>query len=117
MFLERLEISYFRNLTSVSLDLATGLNFFHGANGAGKTAILEAAHFLARGRSFRSHQTRTLIAHGADALTVRGVLVDALGGHQTIAISKSPDGHTDLRVNGESERRLSEAARRIPLQV
>jgi DNA replication and repair protein RecF len=48
---------------------------------------------------------------------VRGALWDGLGVHQTIAISKSAGGHTDLRVNGEPERRLSEAARRIPLQV
>ena len=117
MFLDRLEISNFRNLTSVSLDLAPGLNFFHGANGAGKTAILEATHFLARGRSFRSNQSRALIAHGADSLAVRGVVRESEGGQQSVGISKNTSGRTELRVNGAVERQLSEAARRIPLQV
>jgi DNA replication and repair protein RecF len=117
VYLERLDISCFRNLSAVSVGLAPGLNFFHGNNGAGKTAILEALHFLARGRSFRSHQSRTLVQHGADSLAVRATLRDELGGLQSVGISKSLGGKTDLRVNGEPERRLSEAARRVPIQV
>ncbi|WP_206616105.1 AAA family ATPase, partial [Escherichia coli] len=30
-------------------------NVFYGANGSGKTSILEAIHLLATGRSFRTH--------------------------------------------------------------
>jgi DNA replication and repair protein RecF len=117
MYLERIDISYFRNLTAVSVELAPRLNFFYGPNGAGKTALLEATHFLARGRSFRTHQARTLIQHGAESLAVRGTLRDELGGLQSVGLSKDAAGQTALRVNGEVERRLSEAARRIPLQV
>ena len=117
MHLERLEIACFRNLTEVGVDLAPGLNFFYGANGAGKTAILEAVHFLARGRSFRANQARILIQHGADALTVRATMGGELGGLRSLAISRNVAGQTQLRVNGETERRLSEAARQLPLQV
>ena len=113
----RLEISYFRNLSSVALELNPGLNFFYGANGAGKTAVLEAVHLLGRGRSFRTHRARTLIQHDAETLTVRATVEDEQRGAQSVAISKNLVGHTELKINGLTERRLSEAARLVPLQV
>ncbi len=117
MYLDRLEISYFRNLSSAALDLNPGLNFFYGPNGAGKTAVLEAAHLLGRGRSFRTHRARTLIQHESESLAVRATIKDDQGGAQSVAISKTLSGHTELRVNGLPERRVSEIARLVPLQV
>jgi DNA replication and repair protein RecF len=113
----RLEISYFRNLSSVAIDLAPGLNTFYGDNGAGKTALLEAVHLLCRGRSFRTQKTQTLIQHGVDQLVVRAVMDDEARGPTTLAISKDWRARTEMRLNGEVERRLSEVARLTPLQV
>ena len=80
MHFDRLEISRLRNIDEAALDLSPGLNFFHGDNGAGKTAILEAAHLLVRGRSFRSHRPRELIQRDQEQLLVRATLIDpALG--------------------------------------
>jgi len=117
LILKRLEISYFRNLGSASLDLAPGLNFFFGENGAGKTAVLEAAYFLSRARSFRSAHPRNYIQHGAESVTVRGLLTDATTTQEAVALSKSLGGASVLRVNGEPEPKMSEAARRLPVQV
>jgi len=115
--LNRLELSYFRNLSKVAIDLAPGLNTFHGDNGAGKTALLEAVHLLCRGRSFRTQKSSSLIQHGAEQLVVRGVMDDELRGTTTLAISKDRQSRTELKINGLSERRLSEVARLTPLQV
>ncbi len=117
MRFNRLEVSYFRNLSAVSIDLAPGLNTFYGDNGAGKTALLEAVHLLCRGRSFRTQKTQTLIQHGMDQLVVRGVIDDEARGATTLAISKDRRARTELRLNGETERRLSEIARLTPIQV
>jgi DNA replication and repair protein RecF len=114
---DRLEVSWFRNLTSLTVELNPGLNFFFGANGAGKTAILEAVHLLGRGRSFRTNGARSLVQHGGDRLTVRSVIHDEFRGMLAVAMSKDSSGHTDLKINGMPERRLSAAARLIPLQV
>ena len=113
----RLEVSYFRNLSSVAIDLAPGLNTFYGDNGAGKTALLEAVHLLCRGRSFRTQKTQTLIQHGMDQLVVRAVMDDEARGPTTLAISKDRRARTEMHLNGEIERRLSEVARLTPLQV
>jgi DNA replication and repair protein RecF len=79
--------------------------------------MLEAVHLLARGRSFRTHRARTLIQQGAESLTVRASIQDELRGSQTLAMGKNLLGQTELKINGLSERRLSEAARLVPLQV
>ena len=71
MRLIRLQIAAVRNLSSVAIDCARGLNLFVGPNGAGKTAILEAVHLLARGRSFRSSMVEPIIQRDANALLVR----------------------------------------------
>lgn len=117
MWFQRLDILHLRNLDAVRLDLEPGLNYFHGANGAGKTAILEAIHLLARGRSFRTHQTAELIQRGAEEVRVAAVVVDEHRGRQTLGIGKSRRDKTELRINGQPGRRLSDAALLLPLQV
>lgn len=106
-----------RNLERASVDLTSGLNYFHGANGAGKTALLEAVHLLARGRSFRSPQIGDVIRREENALTVHALVEDEHRGQQDIGLSRARGGRTELRINGESGRRLSQVAALLPLQV
>lgn len=54
-FFKTLKCTYFRNYTTLSLsELAGGLVVLYGANGAGKTNILEAVSFLSAGRGMRA---------------------------------------------------------------
>ena len=53
MRLEWLRIHDFRNIAQTTLDFSDGLNLVVGANGQGKTNLLEAVGLLATGRSFR----------------------------------------------------------------
>ena len=117
MWFQRLDIHDLRNLESVRVDLAPGLNYFFGDNGAGKTAILEAVHVLARGRSFRTQHSAELIRRGAEEARVVAVVDDEHRGRQTLGIAKSRRNRTELRINGQPGRRLSEAALLLPLQV
>ena len=70
MRLERLRIQDLRCLREVELTLAPGLNIFVGANGAGKTSVLEAVFLLSHARSFRSGARDALLARGAPRLSV-----------------------------------------------
>lgn len=117
MWFQRLAIHDLRNLESVSLELEPGLNYFYGPNGAGKTAVLEAVHLLARGRSFRTSQTPEFIRRGSDEVRVTAVVEDEHRGRQTLGISRSRRDRTELRINGQPGRRLSDAALLLPLQV
>lgn len=117
MWFSQLDIQHVRNLESVHLELVSGLNYLFGANGAGKTAVLEAIHLLARGRSFRGAQAADLIQRDHDALTVHAVVEDELRGRQRIGLGRARGGRTELHINGEPGRKLSQAAALLPLQV
>jgi len=70
--LTRLTIDDLRCIRRTELELHPRLNVFVGANGSGKTSVLEAAYCLGRGRSFRSRRLTTLIRKGAECLRIVG---------------------------------------------
>lgn len=92
--IERLQISYLRNLTQVNLSSAA-CNVIIGANGSGKTSLLEAIFLLSRGKSFRHHQPKRYIQHHQNTVTVHAKLKD----NSTLAIQKQADATTVLRLN------------------
>lgn len=111
MLLTALRIENFRNLDSVSLDPAPGLNWLFGENGAGKTSVLEAIHVLARGRSFRANSISPLIRDGSRELRV-------------VARTTDPDARAGVergasewngRINRQPTTKMSEFARLLPL--
>src|SRR4030095_845300 len=117
MRLQRLEVAGVRNLDGVDLSLTPGLNLFWGENGAGKTALLEAVHVLARGRSFRGSRVQPLIQHEKAGLLVRARIHDESRGIVDLALVKTRDDGSDLRIGGQVERRISAAAALMPLQL
>ena len=79
MWVERLEVHDLRNIQELHLKLAPGLNVFQGRNAQGKTSLLEAVGLVARGRSFRTEQTASLIRRGAERLSAQATAVSELG--------------------------------------
>ncbi len=67
----RLELRSFRNYCRAEFTLAPGLNLLTGANGTGKTNVLEAIYYLAVLRSFRTRQIRDLVAWGAESFQIK----------------------------------------------
>lgn len=111
MSLDRLTIRGFRNLDSVELAPAAGVNWFQGPNGAGKTSVLEAIHVLARGRSFRASRIAGVIGREKRALTVaarRGDTGNRLG------VERDTEGWRG-RIDGRDSQRISEFAALLPL--
>ncbi len=52
MHIEKLSIVNFKNYRQVELDLSSEINCFVGSNGAGKTNLLDAVHYLSMCRSY-----------------------------------------------------------------
>lgn len=116
MSLSRLIIHYFRNLHAVDLDLSRGFNFFVGANGSGKTSLLEGIFYLGHGRSFKSHLSSRIIHHDHDQFTLFGQIDDEQ--HRwSVGLQKSRQGETRLKINGEETKKLAELAHLLPMQV
>ena len=79
MRFEQLRLENLRNIAVLELELGPSLNLFLGANGAGKTSILEGAYLLSHAQSFRAGQADTLIRRGANQLGVAGRLMRDFG--------------------------------------
>ncbi|WP_028919329.1 DNA replication/repair protein RecF [Pseudoxanthomonas suwonensis] len=70
MRVTRLVMGDLRRFQHAELAPAPGLNLITGANGAGKTSVLEALHLMAYGRSFRGRVRDGLVRDGAEAVEV-----------------------------------------------
>ena len=66
-----LALEDFRSYARVELPLARGATAFVGANGAGKTNLLEAIHLIARGDSPRARDDTEMVRWGATTARVR----------------------------------------------
>ncbi len=68
---ERLWLTDFRCLQEIDVELGSGLTVLQGANGQGKTSLLEAVGWVARARSFRGVSDAMLVRAGASEAIVR----------------------------------------------
>ena len=69
----------FRSYADERVTLAPGLTVIHGANGAGKTNLLEALYFGATARSCRTNNEREVVRFGAGTTRVELSTVAADG--------------------------------------
>lgn len=107
--IDRLQVTHLRNITRADLKVAD-CNVFIGANGSGKTSLLEAVFLLSRGKSFRHHQPKRYIQHHQAAVTVHAALTDAT----TLAIQKQLDATTMLRLNQNTVYTQSPLTQQLP---
>jgi DNA replication and repair protein RecF len=94
----------FRNYTSAQLDLAPGLTALVGANGEGKTNLLEALAWLATLSSFRGAPTDALVRRGAPFAVVRA-LAEREGRELLVEAQIQPNGRNRVQVNRQPLRR------------
>ncbi|WP_230657060.1 DNA replication/repair protein RecF [Psychrobacter sp. I-STPA10] len=107
--ISQLTIHHLRNLQQVKLDLAQ-CNVLYGANGSGKTSVLEALFLLSRGKSFRHHQPKLYISHQQPHTIIHANFAD----DSAMAIQKKQDASTNLRLCGQTVYTQSPLTQRLP---
>jgi len=102
LILRALATRNFRNLEPARLEFHPDANVFVGANGQGKTNLLEAIYFLATTKSFRTARLANLLRFDADHLFAEGV-AEADGIQKTISvgIEAASTRKRELLVNGQ----------------
>ncbi|MBM9463850.1 DNA replication/repair protein RecF [Aeromicrobium sp. YIM 150415] len=75
MHVRRLSLVDFRSYASVDIDLRPGATAFVGANGQGKTNLVEAVDYISRLTSHRVSGDAPLVRAGADQAIVRAEVV------------------------------------------
>ena len=102
VWVERLRVRDLRNIREASLELGPGLNVFVGRNGQGKTSLLEAVGLVARGRSFRTEDTASMIRRGAPSLLAAAAAAQDER-EAALEVELEP-GRRAFRVNGREVR-------------
>jgi len=92
MRLKKITLRHFRNVGFATLELAGRQQFLVGANGQGKTNLLEAAGFITALRSFRATDNKLLIAHGQHCAAIAAELEHEKQGDTTVTIKLRHDG-------------------------
>lgn len=116
MALTRLVIRDFRNIESADLALIPGFNFLVGANGSGKTSVLEAIYTLGHGRAFRSVQAQRVIRHDRPEFILHG-RIDGQERERSVGLSKNRQGDSKVRIDGSDGHKVAELAQLLPIQL
>ncbi len=98
MRLRHLWLTDFRSYHQIEVDFPAGLTAIVGANGEGKTNLLEGVAYLATLGSFRGAPVEALVRHGCPAATVRAQ-VDRAGRELLIEAELAAKGRNRIQVN------------------
>ncbi|PJE79690.1 DNA replication and repair protein RecF [invertebrate metagenome] len=112
MSIQTLDITNIRNIAFASLKPSSDINVLYGANGSGKTSVLEAIYMVGLARSFRSSRIRPVIRSGQNRCVVFAQAGKAIGVERNLG----NDGFL-IKVAGERVMSLAELAQLLPVQV
>ena len=129
VWIQTLKVQGVRNISKAHLQRLSRVNHIYGANGAGKTSVLEALHLLGLGRSFRSNKQLPIIAHQESSAIVYGEVSSSTSGVMAsmrssslealvgIGVRRNRDGTSEIRINGQRGATTAQLAELLPLQV
>lgn len=83
-------LSNFRNHHSKSFEFSPKITLIIGPNGSGKTNILEAAHLLATGESWRAEDAGEMVGFGGEVSHVEGIVSE----------------HSDNQINRQADKQI-----------
>ena len=117
MSLETLRLAQFRNYEAYSVSFRPGLNIITGRNGIGKTALLEAVHYLSLSKSFRTNRDTEAVNFDSDHFLVEGRFADTSAGPDRVQVAYSRSQGKRIRLGRRIVKRASELVGKFPVIV
>lgn len=114
MWLKRLTLLNFKNYTEAELEFSETVNVFTGNNGAGKTNLLDAIHYLSLCKSYFNPVDSQQIKAGADVFMIQGAF-DRAGEQDIVACSMKRNQKKVFRRNKKDYQRLADHIGLYPL--
>lgn len=114
MLLHRLNLINYRNYEAVNVEFASKINVLVGANGSGKTNLLDAIYYLSFTRSSRQPLDPLNIRHGQDHFSIQGTFVTG-GNENTVRVVLQHGARKLILENGSECTRFSDHIGRYPV--
>jgi DNA replication and repair protein RecF len=116
VFLESIKLSQFKNYEDAEFLFCNNFNVIVGENGAGKTNLLDAIHYLSFCKSYFSSQDIFSIRFDADFFAIHGNFV-SLSDHLSSPVSCSfkKQGRKVMKLHQKEYQSLSEHIGKFPL--
>lgn len=116
MYLQKLSLVNFKNITSQSFDFQEKINCFVGNNGVGKTNVLDAIYYLSFAKSYFNSVAGQNIKHGESFFMVEGdyFLKER---NEKIVCSLKKGQKKVLKRNGKNYEKFSEHIGQLPLVI
>src|SRR3954468_16227101 len=114
MYLKQLSVINFKNYEEAELTFSDGVNAFLGNNGAGKTNLLDAIHYLALCKSYFNPIDSQQIKQGTDFFIVTGNF-NRDGKTENIACSVKKNQKKQFKRNKKDYPRLADHIGLLPL--
>jgi len=115
MIIRDISIIDFKNIASASLTLSPAINCVVGANGMGKSNLLEAVYYLSMTRSFLRLPDCEILRHGAPSMLLKASYRLDTDADEQVSIGYERAGRKALRKGGKEVRRMSEHIGSLPL--
>lgn len=117
MFLKKLSIINFKNVEQATLGFNSRVNCFVGENGAGKTNVIDAIHYLSMGKGAFAMTDSQSLRHGSDFFMLDGEYSSSDDKKEgVVCVFRKGQGKT-LKRNGKEYEKLSDHVGLIPIVV
>src|ERR1700733_10629834 len=114
MYLQQLSVINFKNYAEAGLTFSEGVNVFTGNNGAGKTNLLDAIHYLSLCKSYFNPIDSQQIKQGADFFIITGNF-NKNGNNEAVACSVKRNQKKQFKRNKKDYQRLADHIGLFPL--
>src|SRR5258708_3889731 len=114
MYLKQLSVINFKNYAEAELNFSEGVNAFMGNNGAGKTNLLDAIHYLSLCKSYFNPVDSQQIKQGTDFFIITGAF-DRGDQQEAIACSVKRNQKKQFKRNKKDYQRLADHIGLFPL--
>ena len=117
MRLRKLLLINFKNIHQAEISLSDGINCFVGDNGAGKTNILDAVHYLSMSKSAFTMTDGQSVSHGEEFFVAEGSYVDDQQRVELVNCSFSKRGGKIIKRNGKEYDRIADHVGNFPVVI
>ncbi len=117
MYLKKLLLINFKNISQAEIALTDGINCFVGDNGAGKTNILDAIHYLSMSKSAFTMTDGQSVRHGEEFFVAEGSYLTDDGRNELVNCSYSRKGGKVLKRNGKEYERMADHVGNFPIVI